>query len=193
MVQDEDPYSSLSRDLYQTNAACDWLSRRAAVKPIWSRLFSGRRLRLACFLDVGLRIDPCVEQRVGHGKHHRTDEDADQTESEQTADHARENKQQRQVGFVALGDLPAPPMALPAHRWRTSLSLSRGSHSDFSSLSERDGLGEGSRRRREQCTHERDRRSALGRSCGESRNLFSSARASTLRLTLSLDSRNIPP
>jgi len=33
-------------------------------------------------------------------------------------------------------------MALPAHRWRTSLSLSRGSHTDFSSPSERDGLGE---------------------------------------------------
>ena len=43
---------------------------------------------------------------MGHGKHHRTDEDADQTETEQTADHARENKQQRQIGALADQDRP---------------------------------------------------------------------------------------
>ncbi len=42
--------------------------------------------------------DPLFQQGVGHGQHHRTDEEPDDAKGDKTADHAGKDQEQRQIG-----------------------------------------------------------------------------------------------
>ncbi|HXJ77386.1 MAG TPA: hypothetical protein VMS64_01785 [Candidatus Methylomirabilis sp.] len=77
-------------------------------------------------------IDPRLEQRVGHGQDDRADKDAQETESEQTANHAGKNQEQREVRAFLAGKMdrvfPALPGQAPAERTRRCLAYSRSAY-----------------------------------------------------------------
>src|SRR3954464_16083219 len=66
----------------------------------WASLavVSGLR-RVTCRRGVGVRLgDPVLQQGVGDGQHHRTEEQPEQAECQEAADHADEDEQKRQIG-----------------------------------------------------------------------------------------------